>query len=253
MQDKTRRKFLASLAAGSGAVLAAGRGTASEDLSEYQDGWPEHVTISYPEDELLRYRPTLSTASHTDDRPDQIYALKASSPEYDHDVYEFWAWYETQRGVSRWDSHLGDREPVYVYVDEHGTVREVCYSGYHWFRARSTEPLLYDDDRVQLRVVPTHHHYVMVDEVGADFDLSPLATGEKLFDESTARTQYEKWLYNNWSQSLHPGAILHPEIMRSRGTWYRDDTREARAARLSAWIDLRLAGLPFGPEVSTDL
>lgn len=257
MSGVTRRAFLASCAAG-GLATSAGVGSAASDLGEYEAAWPEHVTLSYPESELLRYRPTYSTPSSPGDRPDQVYAVKASSPEYEYDVYQYWAWYHTQEGLSRWDSHRGDREPVYVYVDEHGTVREACYSGYHWYRARATEPLTYqpdgsDEERVQLRIMPTHHHYVMTDEIGADFDLEPLLTESKLFDEDTPETQYEAWLKNNWASALHPGAILGPDQMRYRATWYRDDTREGRLSRWSAWIDLRLAATPFGRDINTDL
>ena len=247
MQDTTRRKFLASLAAGSGAVLAAGRGTASEGLSEYEEAWPEHVSVTFDRETLESFQPALVIPSSTDVRPSTMYAWTTSSPEFEYDVHSYVVFYHTQYGVTDKDSHLPDREMAQIYTDPSlSEVREAVYSAGHWTAYRDTSPNVYEENgkqHVTLQIDPSYHHHIGTEEVGTlGVDIEPLGEESKLFDDSTARTQYERWLVNGWAGKLRPGALINGDIMRFRENYWAEN-RDTFRDRLYASMAQRLAQL----------
>lgn len=210
----TRREFLAR--SGTAAALVAtgglaGRSSATEHAPHWREK-PDHVTIDYSQSSMEKYRPRLEI-HHLDVEPTAFYGWRASSPEHETDAYVYFLKFPTQRGISALDSHMHDREPFYVFVDEDsGDVQEVVYSGYHWFRAGNTQPPTDGDTHVTARVVHPHHHYVLSSASAIREDV-PV---ESLVDE------FDIWLSNGWGESLHPGAATNPWVMRSRESWWRE-------------------------------
>lgn len=211
-----RRTFL-KLAGASAASL----GTVGVTAAEY-DTQPRHVTIEYEsvKDELLKYRPLLDlseVAIRPDDR-NPIYAWKHSSPEWDGGdtvYYSYWIWYsDGQRGVSDADSHVPDREPVVVEVDEpSGDVKAVHYDTYHYLVGSDYSPTIYRQDGQQspaMHVIEPWHN------------LRPSSSTERgeLLDLSDMDDVYEAWLANGWE--AHRLSVLAPEEVKYRGNWWAD-------------------------------
>ncbi|WP_096391476.1 twin-arginine translocation signal domain-containing protein [Halopenitus persicus] len=235
----TRREFLR----GSGAAAAlvatggiAGRSSATEHTAHWREK-PDHVSLTFDQVAMEEYRPRLEI-HHLDVEPSALYGWIASSPEHETDVYVYFAKYATQRGISLLDSHMHDREPFYVFVDpSDGSVQEVAYSGYHWFRASNASPPVDGDTHVTARVVNPHHHFVLSSESAIREDV-PV---ESLVDE------FDIWLSNGWGESLHPGAATNPWVMRSRESWWREKDWEDKIA-LTIYDAYRLAGLAGADE-----
>jgi hypothetical protein len=245
----TRRGFMRASAAVAGtAVLGT---TATTVTAGHGDALPEHVTLSFPRDEMEAYRPLLAVPSTQEFSSPTFYGWKASSPEYDTDAYVYFAYYRGQRGWTRADSHRGDREPLYVFVDSYGTVAEVVYSGWHWMRASSTSPTLYEpqsgEQHPTARTYAPHHQYTLTDTAsGRLFPVEPLGTsdGAPFVADETSDVRFEQWLAQGWEEALHPGAAQQPWVMRSRDSWWRDGTE--RSARF-VW-NLQLQFAQFGIE-----
>lgn len=206
----TRRQYLKVLGAGAagGAALPAVSGLAAADHGEQQ---PSHVTLEYDQAFLETYRPML-VLRELDVKPLALYSWKATSPEYDTAVGVYWAEYTHQEGVSEYDSHFGDHEPVYVFVDEQsGDVEEVVYSGYHWLAARTRTPDLYAETHPKLHVVSPWHHYFTTTEQGT------------LVETGDLTSEFQAWLDNGLEDDLAPGTVVNPWRMRTRSDWWRDD------------------------------
>lgn len=216
-----RRAFLKKAGAlsslGIGVTASAGIASATH-LGEQ----PEHVTITYDEDWLKQYQPALVFEKGTQDKLIGQFAWRATSTEYEEDVGVYWCSYTHQDGVSEYDSHLGDHEPLYVFVDsETGDVSRIIYSAYHWLAGRTTAPPL-DATHPKMHVVKPWHHYYTTPAAGSFADLYKLGSQESL-DDPNVTTTFESWLENGLEESLEPGTVVDPWIMKSRGDWWRDD------------------------------
>lgn len=179
-------------------------------MATHPDTQPDHVTLTYDESWLQTYRPML-VLRELDVRPNSMHAWRATSTEHDLDVGCYWAEYPYQQGVSEYDSHLGDHEPIYVLVDGNGDVDSVIYSGYHWLAARTESPTLYDGTHPQLYAVSPWHHYLMTGEQGEFVDLEPLTES------------FSSWLDNGLEDDLDPGSVVNPWTMTARSDWWRED------------------------------
>jgi hypothetical protein len=194
---------------------------------------------------MKTYRPKLVTG-HLEVRPSKQYAWLATSPEEDDDVYCYWTYYVTQSGFSARDSHYLDREPVYVFVDEAGDVREVIYSAYHWLAGKTHVPNTVTDsdgEHPTFRVAKRYHHYLQTTTEGVFVELEDL-------DD-----QFETWLANGWEDDLAVGAAQNPWIMRRRSSWWKDDTSGGISEQLSRlWLRLsKLPGVNIRGGANTDL
>ena len=213
MQDITRRQFLAT--AGAAAGIGALSGRASADHRTHQ---PDHVTLSFDRATLERYQPLLELTSEDQSRLIGQYAWTATSPEHDTDAHVYWASYTHQSGVSSYDSHLGDHEPSYVFVDsETGDVVEVVASVYHWLRGRAPAGALTfeDETNVVLRVISPWHQYTAPSSNSSPYQ-------SQLED---LRDSFDDWLANGLEDSLAPGTVVNPWRMAGpsgRGHWWRD-------------------------------
>jgi len=204
----SRREVLASagsLAVGTGlAVGLSGRARGAVARSEYK---PDHVSIEYDEETLLKYRPRLWFSGDEYESFINLYGWLATSTEYESDVAVYWAEYTHQSGVSEYDSHDGDHEPIYVHFRD-GAVQKVVYSGYHWLRATSYAPVL-DGTHALFRVIEPWHHYTTDTVEGRLTSIGDL-TGT-----------FDRWLEEGLDESLAPGTVVNPWIMSRREHWWR--------------------------------
>jgi hypothetical protein len=214
MSELTRRRFLTATAAGvAGTAAVSGRVAAN-----HRDQQPAHVTLSYDEATLERYQPLYVIAEEDREKLIAQYAWTAKSPEFDTDAHVYWTSYTHQEGVTEFDSHDGDHEPVYVYSDSQtGDVKEVVASVYHWLAGGTHASGIRIDNGSNpvLRVMTPHHHHTAADA-----------------DSSTHRPQLENldqvfddWLANGMEDDLEPGTVVNPWRMTgpdARTHWWHD-------------------------------
>lgn len=215
----TRRDYLRGV--GSAAGTAAGGvallgGAASSALAEHADAQEPYVTLSYPEGLIKQYQPLL-VLDGVENEPNAYHALYAESQESDLDVVVGFHHYYYQEGYSQFDSHLGDREPVYVYVEsETGEPVKVQYSAFHWHENTEMWQDLSTGSselRPKMRVVPKHHQHRTYhgDAAGETVPVANLLES------------YPQWLSNGLEEEIHPGAVYNPqEEMQHRDYWWKE-------------------------------
>lgn len=95
-----------TVAAGATALSTLGSTRASA-ASVVADDTPDHVTHSYDEQLLERFKPYLVTRDLGSNTPNALYAYVSRSPEYEHTILSYWASYDFQKGVVLgYDSHF---------------------------------------------------------------------------------------------------------------------------------------------------
>lgn len=180
MSESSRRKFLASTAAAS--TLAVGiQGTASATDLDAIDREYSHVDITYEQDTLERYQPRLTMTTDHIERFRHQASYVARSDRYDSYACCYVARYTVQEGATGHDSHLGDTEPCYVFVDsETDEPVEAVWTGWHWNAAGITaeDATLHpgrtnDPTHISLSVVYPWGNYQYADQdEGAFFELA---------------------------------------------------------------------------------
>lgn len=248
-----RREFVRTGVVATAASMVGVSGLAGTASADHEDALPSHVSLSFPSGEMERYRPLLSIPSNAEFKSPTWYGWKSESPENDLDCYVYFAFLHGQRGWTKTDSHRGDREPFYCYVDpQNDEIREVVYTGWHWMAARSSSPNIYSGDgghHPTARMFADHHHFALTDrDEGSLFPVESLGTGADapFIADSDSGVKFEEWLADGWEDALHPGATQQPWVMRSRDSWWRDGAE--RKARLAWKLQLKLAGVGFLPE-----
>jgi len=210
----SRRQFLR----GAGAVAVSGVAVSGVAAASHLDTQPEHVTIEYDQARLEKHRARLDLDSEDDDLLIGQYGWVATSPEYDTDALVYWCKYEEQAGATPYDSHDGDHEPYYVFVDsDTGAFRELIGSIYHWSRGRTTNPETDADDHPKLRVINPWHHYTSTEESGDLYEVQDLTE------------HIEAWLANGLEEDLEPGLVHNPWRLKGpsgRTHWWADDVGE---------------------------
>lgn len=208
-----RRQYLsrtAKYASRAGLVLGGTMSIAAAATPVY-DHQPNHVTLVYDEDALLSYRPRF-VLSHLEVSVTDVYAWIARSPEYDTNMYCYWVFYAGgQEGVSDADSHVPDREPVYVEVDsDTGQVETVHKDVYHYLNEATpatAQPM--DGLHPKLRIIKPWHPY------------EPTTTAGVLLDVADMHTVYETWRdLDEWT--VHEPAVVNPWSLPPRGHWWPD-------------------------------
>jgi hypothetical protein len=215
MPMPTRRQFLTSAGAAAGVALAGPlAGRARADHSGEQ---PAHVQLVYDQTRLHRYRPLLDMQYDDFDDLLGLYGWIAESPEYDTDVYVYWAQYSHQEAPwwAPGTGHYLDHEPVQVEVDKQtGEVTRVRASIIHWVKgevAGPAMPLGPDGRHPELRVFNPHHHYTAA---------APDAPLREIEVQDLHGT-YDSMLANGLEGSLVPGASREPWIMRYEEDFWR--------------------------------
>lgn len=205
---RTRRSVLRGIAAGGGAVVAGGVGVgpvrATPDPFEPQ---PEAITLSFEPATLERYRPQLII----DDLrvvPTGLYGWVARHDDRDTAMACYWCYYTRQVGLTEYDSHVGDREPIYVEFDPNSEeVVAVTYDAYHYL-ARTDPNLSLSGTTPRFRVVRPWHFYRTTVLPGDDLSIRDF------------REQYADWIGAGWE--VHRRSVLDPWKVRERGHWWRD-------------------------------
>lgn len=222
-------RYGASIATGA-TTLTTTSGVVRGDHPQHR---PEHVSLSFPRNWLETYRPRLdlhpSRDNPDDSTPEALFAWRASSTEHETDVAVYWAAYTFQAGKSPFgtDSHYGDREPVYVFVEnDTGEITEVVYSAYHHLRGRITDPPVYDGTHPEFMVVTPWHHYSCGTVRDGEFvDVESLGTSADL-DDPSVETEFETWLSDDgFHGHLAPGTVVNPWQMggaTGRQHWWRE-------------------------------
>lgn len=209
---QTRRQFIRG-----GGAVALGSLLVGPASADHLDEAGENITLEYDQSMLETYRPRLVFPSEAREKFIALYGWVAKSPDYDTDVCCYWASYTHQSGwLGNLDSHHGDHEPVYTFVDSStGDVTRVMASVYHWLKGEVSASVaaLDNDTHPHLRVVEPWHQYTAAD---------PAASGI-LPDVEDLTAVYEDWLANGLEKSLHPGSVSVPWRMQTRGSWWRDD------------------------------
>lgn len=222
--DISRRQAIGGVAAGAAALASPGTAAAADNPEDYRTEVEPGVYLVYDEAELLTLEPYLKTA-HLDHQPAKVAGWIATTGSEnldetgaeDTNIAEFWVEYHTQSGVSPWDSHLGDHEPIYVEYEPTPSgpeIHRILYSGYHWITARTAAPPTAEDGagnpHPTLMVNKPYHHYFTTTE-----------TGRFLSDDvgmSNLHSHLQGWLDNGWP--VHVPAVLNPWVMSWRGSWW---------------------------------
>jgi hypothetical protein len=238
MSGISRRQFLASTA---GAFVGV-RVTSGRVAADHRDAKPEHVTISYTESTLSAFQPLLDLTEEDKSRLLGQYAWTATSPEHDTDCHVYWTAYTHQSGVTEYDSHYGDHEPAYVFVDSQtGEIQEVVASIYHWLRGRALASGLRIENETNpvLGVITPWHQYT-----------APAPQEDPTRPElSNLDNAFDDWLANGLEEALEPGVVVNPWRMQGadgRGHWWRDTVAsisfDAAYMRILRTIGLHEAG-----------
>lgn len=241
-----RREFARLLGAtGTAGVVTAGTASAGHTGDVIADHLPGHVSMYYDERKSLieEYQPRLRT-SNLDVTPEAVYAAYFESTEYDTDCIAYWTWYPTQQGITPYDSHYGDAEPVLVFVDDSGAVDRVHYSGWHYLVARYSDPPIADDSGAHpvLTVVNPHHHYVIRPDDPDTGEYPPLDSFIDIV---------QPWFDNDWPADAD--TVLHPWTTDYRASWWAEGEFGVRWLEQRAELSLTVAKLSPLQQVSTDI
>ncbi len=226
-----RRQYLRRLAATATASATVGTTTAA---GARYDSQPSDVSLSFDRTRLREYRPLLDTTTVEDPIDDPpVYGWAAESDQRATDCYVYYAWYPYQAGVTEADSHVPDREPVYVFVADDGSVERVVYDGWHYLAARDTSPRLVDETHPWLVVIGPWQPY----RRPAPTETTDTAQFPEIRDLNEV---YPAWLDAGWS--VKPETVVNPWRVSSRGHWWSDDLG-GQLGRLRAETGRRLATL----------
>lgn len=194
-----------------GGVAVSGRVATGTAGAVHNDiGKPDHVSLSFDQARLEQWQPLLDT-SNLDILPDQMYGWIAESDLYDTDAFCYWTFYDRQEGLSTFDSHVLDREPVYVFSDG-DTLEEVVYSGYHWLAATASgTAIARDGDHPLFHIAEDYHHYYEGGNGATDLEIDDL---DSVFDD---------WLATGWEDDLGVGLAQEPWLIRDpeRESWWQ--------------------------------
>jgi len=223
-----RRAFLKSIAT-VGGLAAAYSGPAAAEFEEQ----PDDVTITglpNARTDIETYQPLLDL-SNVRVRPSDLYAWKIVGDNYEMDAwYCYWAFYTAQQGVSGEDSHLPDREPVYVAVDD-GAVDHIVISDWHYAANVISDPPLYQSTHPKLSVIRPWHGTQTTTSEGEFVSLADM------------KDEYPSWLVNGWGVDRE--SVVNPPIVEDRGNWWPEDDQRNHSLAVF-WHDLGITSFnPF--------
>ena len=251
----TRRTFLSTaVAVGTSALLPKVRAEPDTDYSWRDDG--DDIIRRYDEAEMREYLPRFDISSHAREQLIGIYGWIAESEQHDTTAYYYWLRYSHQDpivedlgllerafGVLATDGHLWDHEPSIVFVDPASqSVEAAVVTGYHHYPLqvdRRVAPLTADvldaETHLELEVIDPWHHY----RLNASKDGADLTNTVPLHNFIDVRDRWERRGTFDRSAAL---AVDNPWSMRDgrQKTWWKEGTRDARAAWL--WYRLGLYG-----------
>lgn len=202
---------------------------------------PEDAEISFDEYRLRKFQPRFIMTQDARRRSQGLFGYVMESAEHDTFVCCYWHQMTHQEALpmASANSHLGDHEPVYVFVDEDSEeVETVVYTGYHWFAAEiSGEDANLSQARagypthVNLRVVDPWNHYTHEpDERGAFVDIESWGSHR------------EAWKRNGFYDPAEVESIENPWTMLDRDGWWADRSINKQMAGVWRRIGIRGGG-----------
>ncbi|WP_424015039.1 hypothetical protein ACOZ35_03250 [Halorubrum xinjiangense] len=200
-------------------------GVVAADDGPLWDDVEKATSVYYDEATCEQYQPYLSL-DHVEVSPDGLYCAVYESPDHDTDVIAYWARYPVQFGYTNADSHVGDREPIYVHVDDQtGEIDKVVYSAYHYYAGETSSPQMAEvngSDYPSLYVFEPHHHYApRTFTTGELVDVKPFVSNSNL-DASAS----QDWVSNGWD--VNHDAIVDPWSISAGDNWWPDDSYDGR-------------------------
>lgn len=231
-------------------IASAASGGVQTAENRYQSQ-PDHVTLSGNEARLRAYRPLLDLRAVPTSLTTELtmYGWIAESDRHTTDCYVYFGWYPFQDGLADADSHVPDREPIYLFVNSGtGAVERVTYDAYHYLAYTDLGPRLYRDTHPYLRVIAPWHPYRRP---------SPsAATDSAQFVETRSlHERYQAWLESGWR--VHRPAVVDPWSIATRRHWWAGSlsgTVEHQLAQTSLGINNTLGvSLPGFPGAESDL
>lgn len=211
-------------------VTSAFSGVAvADEGASLWDSKDKATNVYYDQTTCETYQPYLQM-SHVEVRPDGIYCAVYESPDHDTDVIAYWARYPVQFGLTGVDSHVGDREPIYVHVDDQtGEVTKVVYSAYHYYAGESSSPQMVTvngSDYPSLYVFEPHHHYAPRTFSSGEFvEIKPFVANSDL-DASASQS----WVANGWD--VNHDAVVDPWAVSAGDNWWPDDSVDGRVSAI---------------------
>lgn len=222
--DRTfgRREVLKTGAAALATGVGVTNGVAAAGEYPHQDR-PDHVQISTAPEDIQPWQPLLTWDTYPEREPLGYWGFRASSPEHDTDVVVGFHKYTQQEGISSYDSHAGDHEPIYVFFNPTtGDIVDVVCSGYHWYRMQIPSSSIrtvsnsIGEQPVLRGIKPWNHHLPVAPEEPRD--------GRSFGLESLPDDLYG-WLYNGLSDPLREDQPYNPWKMRRADGWWKPGTK----------------------------
>lgn len=212
------------------------------------------VTLEYDEAFLKKHRPAFVASPTTRSQYRGLYGYKASAEAYDYDVACYWSQLthqddETLWGVSTPAVHLGDHEPVYVFVSpETGASEHVVPTVYHHIAIKNDDAENFqfvahetsEATHPVLRIVDGYHHYNPIES-----DAWAIENYE--LKDWTAVEQ--TWADHDFYKKMYDAAVRNPAVMLERPAWWDDGTLDYFAAR--QWYRLGRGGADQTEDIRT--
>lgn len=249
-----RRGFLVA----AGTALASGTAVAADTSYQWDDGG-DSISRTFDEDLIRKFLPRFDIDRTDLEQLIGVYAWVARSPDHDTDAVYVWLRYSHQDaaadrmgpldravGVLASDAHLWDHEPSIIFIDSDTEDYESAeVTGYHHYPLHiPDDPTLRVADEtgarthVGLRVVPPWHHYRLADDTDDTADVTNLVELESFLDVRDSWERQDIFQNSNRLAIDNPWALKDGRVK----SWWDEDSRDARAARLWHWLGLRGAG-----------
>lgn len=208
---------------------------------------PDSVSIAFDEQYLHEHQPMLRMSARAREEHKGLYGYVATSSEQDTDALCYWNQFTHQDGLPsvRADTHLGDHEPIYVFVNSKtGEVEEVVYSDYHWFTG--SESINSPSDQLATARTQDPTHPVL--SVSAKWHNYQYAAGETgaFVELRSWPAVRDTWVQNGFYESADVSAIENPWEIRDLDSWWQRDSFDHRVAGVWARVGRTLGW--FGAE-----
>lgn len=198
----------------------------------------ENTIIEFDEQYLYEYQPKLRMSPEVRESQKGLYGYVARSADRDTDVLCYWSQLTHQDGLpgARADSHLGDHEPIYVFVNsESGDVEEIVYSAYHWFTGTAE---IGDTPSASLATIradkPTHATMTVVDP-WHHYRFTPGEAAAFVELKSWPEVR-ETWIRNGFYDPADVATIEDPWSIRDSDGWWKKNSVDGRLAGVWARI-----------------
>jgi len=196
----------------------------------------DKTIIEFDEQYLRNYQPMLRMSSDARQRHKGLYGYVARSEEHETDVLCYWSQLTHQDGLPgvNSDSHLGDHEPIFVFVNDDGSVDKIVYSAYHWFAGSATFGSGTTKLKANRASQPTHAVMSVVSP-WHNYQFTPEKDGAFVELKSWPEVR-STWIKNGFYKPANAAAIEDPWRMESLDSWWQPNSVDAMVA--GAWANV---------------